>query len=442
MKIVKNPIAQLSRRQLLGLGLAAALPGFSPPAAAQSQNPRRLFSIFLRGGWDSHLGSDPVLGSRLSSGNFAGAYASLATAAVSGKPQLVLGAGLLPMVDVLAEVPTAFVNGIFVEVSAHEIAYNYMMSTRLSLSRSREFPCLAALLASAQSSYPPHVVLGASLPLGETRASHPPLQASSIDQIAQLLRGPGRAAWNKLKPETLGRSHALLEALDQLAAARLSPAQASALAPWNSAQAGLTGLYGRDLGAALELSETIKNRYGIGEPWQLEGQIAGAFLALSKGVSPYVTVIPQGNFDTHSSHFSLQKPLLERTARVIAKILSDMRVTPDPDRPDLKLIETTTVMISSEFVRTPQLNAAQGTDHWQSASAILIGAGVEDGQVLGATGQDAMPLGWQNGAPTGLNQETALRPEYLGAALLQSMGRPELALTISDRPLRGLLKGV
>lgn len=431
--------------QVLGMGALAGLPLTLPlsEALAQGASPRRLLSIFLRGGWDSHLGCDPVLGTRLSSGSFASAYGLLPTAAVSGKPKLVLGAGLLPLVDVLAEVPTAFVNGIFVEVSAHEIAYNYLMSMRLSLSRSREYPCLAALLASAQSgTYPPHLVLGASLPLGETRTTHPPLLASSVDQIAQLLRGPGRAAWNNFKPSTLARSHELLEALDRVASSQLSAPQAAALQAWSSAQSGLSGLYARDLGASLELSDEVKARYGIQEPWQLEGQIAGAYLALAKGVSPYVTAIPQGNFDTHSSHFNLQKPLLERAARVIAKVLQDLKDTPDPQRPELKLIETTTVLITSEFVRTPQLNAAGGTDHWQSASAIVIGAGVQDGQVLGATGNDAMPLGWQNGGPTGLSTETALRPENFGSALLRSMGRAELAETISEKPLSGLFQGV
>ncbi len=411
-------------------------------SAQTSSAPQRLLTIFLKGGWDSLLASDPVLGSKLGSNAFESIYSSETVTAIASKPQLKVGSGLQPLKDIFALVPTAFVNGMFVEVSAHEIAYNYMLSARLSLSRSREYPSLAALLGEINEQYPPHIVLGNVIPLGSTRTSAPPLQASSVDAMSQLLRGPGRATWNNYKPETLPNAHVLLESLDQHAYQQLTKAQQKGLASWRAAQSGLAALYQADLGAKLKLTDAMKQKFDVGNVWELEGQMAGAFLALASGLSPYVTVVPPGNFDTHSNHLTQHKALMRKTATAIATLIGEMQATPDPSNSSKNLLETTTVLITSEFVRTPKFNAAAGTDHWQSASAILMGAGVVDGALLGATGTDGMPLGWAAGQSLPRTTANALLPSHVGAALLHYFKQPDLAQTIAEQPLSGLFKGV
>ncbi|MGK0189031.1 MAG: hypothetical protein ACI9R3_004848 [Verrucomicrobiales bacterium] len=50
------------------------------------------------------------------------------------------------------------------------------------------------------------------------------------------------------------------------------------------------------------------------------------------------------------------------------------------------LLERTTVLLASEFGRTPRLNPAGGRDHWSRASsALLFGAGLKPGTVVGKT---------------------------------------------------------
>ena len=50
------------------------------------------------------------------------------------------------------------------------------------------------------------------------------------------------------------------------------------------------------------------------------------------------------------------------------------------------LLERTLVLVASEFGRTPRLNASGGRDHWSGASsALLFGAGVRPGTVVGRT---------------------------------------------------------
>lgn len=55
------------------------------------------------------------------------------------------------------------------------------------------------------------------------------------------------------------------------------------------------------------------------------------------------------------------------------------------------LLETTLVIATGEFGRTPEINVNAGRDHWPNVFSILIaGAGVPGGQVWGSSDQDGM----------------------------------------------------
>ncbi len=63
---------------------------------------------------------------------------------------------------------------------------------------------------------------------------------------------------------------------------------------------------------------------------------------------------------------------------------------------DLKkggLLDTTLVVWMGEFGRTPHINPQQGRDHWPRCfSAVLAGAGIKGGQVIGATSPDGAAI--------------------------------------------------
>lgn len=91
------------------------------------------------------------------------------------------------------------------------------------------------------------------------------------------------------------------------------------------------------------------------------------------------------------------------------------------------LSEKTTVMLASEFGRTPRLNPSGGRDHWSRASSsLLFGGGIRPGQVIGQTDRRG--------------EEPVLQPVSpadLFATLLVSMGMDrDFRLTSSDgRPI-------
>jgi hypothetical protein len=95
----------------------------------------------------------------------------------------------------------------------------------------------------------------------------------------------------------------------------------------------------------------------------------------------FVTVT-DGGWDTHQSNFkSLKERLMPRVDQALPQLLIDLE--------ERGLLASTLVVWLTDFGRTPQVNAASGRDHWASAGfAIMAGAGVPGGSVVGATDGD------------------------------------------------------
>lgn len=102
----------------------------------------------------------------------------------------------------------------------------------------------------------------------------------------------------------------------------------------------------------------------------------------------FVTV-SSGGWDTHSKNFSSLKKLLPPLDQAMPALVADLE--------DRGMLEKTFVFWLTDFGRTPKINSAAGRDHWSTASiAAFAGAGVQGGQVIGATDETgARPAGDQ-----------------------------------------------
>ena len=82
------------------------------------------------------------------------------------------------------------------------------------------------------------------------------------------------------------------------------------------------------------------------------------------------------------------------------------------DLADRGLLETTLVIVTGEFGRTPRINGNSGRDHWGPAFTVALGGGgIQGGRVVGATDARAeRPAGDPHG------------PEDLAATLYHLMG--------------------
>ncbi|MFN0055347.1 MAG: DUF1501 domain-containing protein [Planctomycetales bacterium] len=98
---------------------------------------------------------------------------------------------------------------------------------------------------------------------------------------------------------------------------------------------------------------------------------------------PFVNVYDfrqQGqNWDSHSDNFNQHKKhLLPPADKALAALIEDLD--------ERGLLESTLVVATGEFGRTPRINASAGRDHWPDCySLLLAGGGVVGGSVLGSS---------------------------------------------------------
>lgn len=85
-----------------------------------------------------------------------------------------------------------------------------------------------------------------------------------------------------------------------------------------------------------------------------------------------------GSWDTHADNFNGHRRLLADLDVAYAALLADLART--------GLLDETLVVLMGEFGRTPNINAANGRDHWTSCwSACLAGGGTAQGRAVGKT---------------------------------------------------------
>jgi hypothetical protein len=98
---------------------------------------------------------------------------------------------------------------------------------------------------------------------------------------------------------------------------------------------------------------------------------------LLEGGATFVKV-SHSNYDTHHENFDFHIEQLGEFDRPFAALLEDLD--------DRGMLETTLVVVMSEFGRTPTINRNLGRDHWSRAwSVALGGCGIKGGAVVGKT---------------------------------------------------------
>ena len=93
---------------------------------------------------------------------------------------------------------------------------------------------------------------------------------------------------------------------------------------------------------------------------------------------PFVEVT-LGGWDTHRDNFNKTKELCGRLDPGFSTLVRDLR--------DRKLLDSTLIVWTGDFGRTPRINGNDGRDHFPRAwTTVLAGGGVGKGVVVGQTG--------------------------------------------------------
>jgi uncharacterized protein (DUF1501 family) len=119
--------------------------------------------------------------------------------------------------------------------------------------------------------------------------------------------------------------------------------------------------------------EAIRNEYGMntaGQRMLMARRLAAAGVRL--------VTLTYGGWDMHDNITPGMKNQMPAFDQALAALIRDLDRT--------GLLKETLVMVSSEFGRTPKINATAGRDHWPKVfSVMLAGGGIKGGMIYGAS---------------------------------------------------------
>ncbi len=91
--------------------------------------------------------------------------------------------------------------------------------------------------------------------------------------------------------------------------------------------------------------------------------------------------VTHSNYDTHNENFNFHLEQLGEFDQSFAALIDDLA--------QRGMLESTLVVVMSEFGRTPRINQYYGRDHWgKSWSVALAGCGIQSGAVIGKTNKN------------------------------------------------------
>jgi uncharacterized protein (DUF1501 family) len=241
------------------------------------------------------------------------------------------------------------------------------------------YPSLGAVVAQqlgGRNDLPPYVCIPASnrhLGTGYLSSSHAPFAVggnpAARDFQVRDLTPPkdvdaARAERRRALQQRLDAGFAAMADADAVRAIESYYRQAYALIESKSARAAF------DLAAE---PDATKDRYGR-RPLGMGCLLARRLVAA--GVR-YV-VVGRGGFDNHADLQNTLPPNLGDVDQAVAALLADLDAQ--------GLLASTMVLLTTEFGRTPRLNADAGRDHWPRVfSALVAGGGSKRGMVFGSS---------------------------------------------------------
>jgi hypothetical protein len=389
------------------------------PLLAQDSSGHRFVACFLDGGWDVLLAADP----RDPSGSYEGidlGVERLAAEFQDPRPVSMGGTEHLWGPTMLALEPHAdlatFFRGINMNTVSHDTARSYSHTGRQpagTLARGDSIGTVAASVHDKGSLLPNTAISVPSF----NRAFDNRFSAIRMNDPREIrdLIGPTQ---NALSDNVEGLLHQALED----AFSCVSPAYSGRLPEdeLSISRDRIQRLQQQDVVARFDFNADTPEMAEIRSLYPLDDSAgraaATAAQLLRTDLSAAVTARVRGGFDTHGGEWATDQPQrLVEAFNAIGAMLTHLR-NDDPN------FERTTVMVYSEFARTPKINGDGGRDHWFADTVMIFGSTLKTG-VFGASNEQ--DLGLISVDPTSGRPDEGgvqLRPEHVMATLVKSLG--------------------
>ena len=318
---------------------------------------------------------------------------------------------------------TLVVNGIDAQTNSHETGRLFNWTG----SNAEGQPSLTALHAAASS---PEQPLAYSVFGGGTSRTSGLIAYNRFDDVARLreLTQPERNWWSS---ESFARpQEELLQAqeitrrsiAEMFAKPGLTPRQRRHLVNHQAALDGRESLarLASSLPAADELEEGSEFTVGDFGFWSnLKQQMQGALLVMQSGLGSSADIV-LGGFDSHNEHDPIHEALYTHLADALYFFWDYAE--------QLGLADRILLVVGSDFGRTNAYNDANGKDHWNVGSYMLMEQGARWGnRVVGATDEIHFA---KKIDPTSLqlsNKGITLTPAHVHKAVRSYMGLDDFA---------------
>ncbi len=267
-----------------------------------------------------------------------------------------------------------------------------------------------------------------------------PVRVSSIDQLDGLTRIRGSVSKYRAEIEQALREKDRLTAERWKTSTSTPTSLAPSFADFADLQRDLSQSdYHRRVRQASSVTESLELASGGGD--RVDRQVRLAVEAVRQDLAPVVTV-GTGEFDSHTkSEYASHPAAVIRGLKAVAAIVKGLAESDAGD--GRSLLDMTTVVVTSEFSRTPSKNELGGKHHWSTNSMLFLGKGVRPGpagepRVFGAVDDNlmALPINPQ----TGSRQRGAdLLDMSHGLATVLAMAGIDPAQAIGQEPIPALL---
>lgn len=272
------------------------------------------------------------------------------------------------------------------KISVHERASYLVMSGHEPLATVNH-PSMGAVIGKemgARNELPPYITIPSMTGLWETAGLLPgkyaPFEAGDpnrADYSVRDIKLPMDVDWARME-----RRRSLLASVDdKFRAYDTSGVFETASSFYQAAYDLVRSPAAKEAFAIEQEPEAMREKYGrtsLGQGALLARRLVEAgvrFVTVSNGYYKW---------DHHAKVFeNLGDRYLPELDRALATLLEDLH--------NRGLLQTTLVIATGEFGRTPEINVNAGRDHWPNVFSILVaGAGVPGGQIWGASDADGM----------------------------------------------------
>ncbi len=407
---------ELSRRQMLRTGVSltayASLSNLLYPQLAFGQEQgsftiqKNLIWISMNGGWDILETTDPKPQSTsgidmIYNWNQARSISNSSDGAKIGR--------WLPNIAALGQ-DLLVVRGLAMGTTSHQAGNVYMDTGILSNAGNVNAASIPSIVASESQ---------ATIPIIQLRGGDSP-QTDRGTKTVSVVRAENLQLYREMFPgeEEKARKTAVLNYLrDSVTALQDRVGVNDRLTALAAAESKVRGQFENDVASNLLISDSELAEFNSGAPTGMDAGSAESFALAGKLVNNNISScvnIGMGGFDTHSNQSARLQPRLESFDFLIGKLVASLKAA--------NKLDSTLIVVYSDFGRTPKVNNSNGRDHWPTGGALMIGGNIDGGRAVGETDSNLNSAELVNPssgqATTDSSNGVQLNPTHLGGAVL------------------------